>query len=124
MCSSNARPGNGTSVARSVEVRLLLENPEYAIKPGLFAQAELYPEPRLTLTLDPRSVHGTGRDRYAFVARDGRAELVPVQVRELDDLRVEVLGGLAEGDPVLVATSPVHLVAGMPIQIGIPDAAR
>jgi len=108
--------------ARSIELRLPLENPDHAIKPGLFVQAELYPDPRPALTLDRRAVHGTGRDRYAFVARDSRAEPVAIQVRDLDDRRVEVLSGFAEGHPALVALPPGHLTQGIAVRIEAQDA--
>jgi RND family efflux transporter MFP subunit len=109
--------------ARSIELRLPLDNPDYAIKPGLFVQAELYPDPRPALTLDRRAVHGTGRDRYAFVRRDGRAEPVAIQVRDLDDRRVEVLSGLAEDHAALVALPPGRLAQGSAVRIEAQDAS-
>jgi RND family efflux transporter MFP subunit len=101
--------------SRAVEVRLPIENPDLAIKPGLFAQAELFPEPREALVLDRRTVLGSEGAHHVFVAKNGRAKPQPVQARELDATRMEILSGLAAGDHVLAGPNLSRLSAGTPI---------
>lgn len=93
------------TVTRKVQVRLAILNPDYAIKPGLFARATLLPDARKTLTLDRRALLGSQSARYVFVHREGKAVRVPVTVRELDARRVEITKGLSENDRVLVGPS-------------------
>lgn len=89
------------TVTRKVQVRLAILNPDYAIKPGLFARATLLPDARNVLTLDRRALMGSQSARYVFVHRDGKAVRVPVVVRELDARRVEIIKGLTATDRVL-----------------------
>ena len=101
--------------SRAVEVRLPIENPDLAIKPGLFAQAELFPEPREALVLDRRAVLGSEGALHVFVAKNDRAEPQPVRARELDATRMEIMSGLAVGDRVLAGPNLSRLNAGTPI---------
>ncbi len=89
-------------VSRKVQLRLVILNPDYAIKPGLFARATLSPDPRPALTLDRRALLGPQEAQYVFVAVDGRARQTKITSRELDARRVEILSGLTPGDQVLV----------------------
>ncbi len=104
-------------VTRSVEVRLPIANDDYAVKPGLFARAEIYPDPRIVLSLARSSLMGTDAARYVYVAEGGKAKRVPVTVRQIDATRVEVLSGLKEGDVALSGPNAALLVEGMPVKI-------
>lgn len=104
-------------VTRSVEVRLPIANEDYAVKPGLFARAEIYPEPRKVLALPRAALLGTEAARYVYVADDGKAKRVAVTVRQIDATRVEVLSGLKEGDTALTGPNAALLVEGMPVAI-------
>lgn len=103
-------------VTRSVEVRLPIANEDYAVKPGLFARAEIYPEPRKVLALPRAALLGTEAARYVYVAEDGKAKRVPVSVRQIDATRVEVLSGLEEGSVALTGPNAALLVEGMPVK--------
>lgn len=87
--------------SRAFEVRLPIENPDLALKPGLFARAELLPEARSVTLVERRAVQGVGDDRFVLVEAGGLAARKPVRVRELDAAHFEVLAGLAPGDFVL-----------------------
>ncbi|HEX4888978.1 MAG TPA: efflux RND transporter periplasmic adaptor subunit [Alphaproteobacteria bacterium] len=89
-------------VSRKVQLRLAILNPDYAIKPGLFARATLTTDPRPAITLDRRAVLGPQDAQYVFLAVDGRAKQVKITGRELDARRVEILQGLTPEDRVLI----------------------
>ncbi|MCE7997436.1 MAG: efflux RND transporter periplasmic adaptor subunit [Rhodobiaceae bacterium] len=115
---------------RSAEVRIGLRNPEYLIKPGMFARAEFFPPPREALTLNRKAVLGIEGSHYVFIEdAAGRAKQMPVRVSQIDAERVELLEGLTEGAEVLMGPTVSSLVEGMPVRIenstsdGQPSAA-
>ncbi len=90
---------------RSIDVRLGIQNADYAIKPGLFIEVELYPDARGALTLPKDTVRGLGGDRYVFVVENGRAKRRSVDIRELENGQVEILSGIEESDMVIQGSS-------------------
>lgn len=111
-------------VSRAFEVRLPIENPDYAVKPGLFAEATLFPEPRDVTLVDRSAVLRAHGSHYVFVERGGRAERRTVRVREHDAVRMEALDGLAPGDRVLSGPSLQGLRDGTPIVLKLAHADR
>jgi RND family efflux transporter MFP subunit len=111
-------------VSRAFEVRLAIENPDYALKPGLFAELELFPEPREATLLDRSALLGGEDAPYVFVLADGRAARRPLRVRELDAERVEVLEGTAPGERVLLGPNLMQLADGSPVTVEVPHADR
>ncbi len=105
------------TVTRKVQVRLAILNPDYAIKPGLFARATLLPEARKVLTLDRRALMGSRSARYVFAHREGRAARVPVTVRELDARRVEIVKGLTAADRILAGPGLNRVRDGDPVSV-------
>jgi len=112
------------AASRAFEVRLRIANADLAIKPGLFARAELKPEPREATLLDRRAVLGTEGHRYVFVAVDGKAERRTLRTRELDAEHVEVLEGLAPGDRVLAGPNLSLIADGTLVSVQLADADR
>jgi multidrug efflux pump subunit AcrA (membrane-fusion protein) len=108
---------------RGVELRLPILNPDYEIKPGLFARAELYPEPRKVLSLERNAVQGTESQRYVFVARDGVAKRVPITMRQIDATTVEVLSGLKAGARALNGPNLPLIAEGTPVKVETVAAA-
>jgi RND family efflux transporter MFP subunit len=102
---------------RGVEVRLPILNADYAVKPGLFVRAELYPEPRKVLALKRGAVQGTEDNRYVFVAENGAAKRVPIKVRQIDAGSVEVLSGLSAGQRALIGPNLPLIAEGTPVKI-------
>ena len=105
------------TVSRKVQLRLAILNPDYAIKPGLFARATLTSDPRPAITLDRRAVLGPQDGQYVFVAVDGHAKQTKITSRELDARRVEILSGLTPGDHVLVGPNLVRVRDGDAISV-------
>jgi multidrug efflux pump subunit AcrA (membrane-fusion protein) len=106
---------------RSIDVRLGIENADYAIKPGLFIEVELYPEPRDALTLPKNVVRGLGGDRYVFVAENGLAKRRPVGIRELEDDLVEVLSGIEDGALVIQGSNLNLIQDNASVSFGAPS---
>ena len=111
-------------VSRAFEVRLAIENPDYALKPGLFAELELRPEPRDATLLERGALLGGEGAAYVFVLADGHAARRPVRVKELDAARVEVLEGLAPGEHVLLGPNLAQLTDGSPVAALVTRADR
>jgi RND family efflux transporter MFP subunit len=111
-------------LSRSFEVRIRMENADYSIKPGLFVRAELRPAPRDALVLERRALLGPADARFVWLDAGGRATRREVRVRELDATRVEVLEGLAAGDPVLAGPNLSRLTEGAPIAVELARADR
>jgi hypothetical protein len=112
------------AVSRAFEVRLGIENPDYALKPGLFAELELRPEPREATLVERSALLGGAAAPHVFVLADGRAARRPVRVAELDAARVEVLEGLAPGERVLFGPNLTQLTDGAPVAVEVPHADR
>jgi RND family efflux transporter MFP subunit len=104
-------------VSRNVQLRLVILNPDYAIKPGLFARATLNSDPRPALTLDRRAVLGQLDAQYVFVAVDGHARQTKIKARELDALRVEILEGLSPEAHVLAGPNLMRVNDGDAVSV-------
>ncbi len=111
-------------VSRAFEVRLPLPNEDLAIKPGLFARAELLPEPRSVTVIDRGAVLGVEGSRYVFLDEGGTAARRAIKARDLDAMRLEVLEGLSAGDYVLSGPNLGRLSPGTPVAIQADHANR
>lgn len=114
-------------VTRGIEVRLQVQNSDYAIKPGTFVRAEIFPPGREALVLSRSAVLGSGSERYVFVAHEEKARRVTIKTRELDAARLEVLSGLSAGDKVLSGPNLRGLIEGTPILVasnGVAEAGE
>ena len=112
------------AASRAFEVRIPIENPDLSLKPGLFARAELLPEPRDATLVERRAVLGVGEERYVMVAEGGRAARRPVRVRELDATRFEVVEGISPGDAVLAGPNLSLLAEGTPVTFEVARVER
>lgn len=105
------------AASRAVQLRLPIENGDYAVKPGMFVRTELYPAPRNVLALDRGAVQGTESARYVFISENGVARRVPVTLRQIDASTVEVLSGLKEGQQALTGPNLPLIADGTPIKV-------
>jgi RND family efflux transporter MFP subunit len=110
--------------SRAVEIRLPIRNPDYRVKPGLFARAELIPEPREAVVVPQDAVLGPTGFRYVFVDDGGVARRREVRVQELDTRRMEVVDGLAPGDAVLTGPNLPRVSDGTKIATELAHADR
>lgn len=75
------------------------------LRPGMFAQAEILPQPRVALTVPQQAVLFRETAPVVFVLPDGaeRVVLRPIRTGERFSGAVEVTDGLASGDRVVTA---------------------
>lgn len=111
------------NTSHAIELRVPIRNEDFAIKPGLFAKAEILPSARPAVIVERCAVLGSGRSRYVFVPEDGKAARRPIEVRDLDAARVEVIAGLSPGDQVLVGPNLARLDDGSPVLLQVSDVA-
>ena len=93
-----------SEATRTVKVRLEFPNPDFALKPEMYAQVEIHADLGERLTVPESAVISTGTRDIAFVDR-GEGSFEPRALTlglRLPD-RFEVLGGLAEGEQVLTS---------------------
>jgi Cu(I)/Ag(I) efflux system membrane fusion protein len=94
------------AATRTVPVRIELANPESMLKPAMFAQVELPVETRDALTVPASAVIDSGTRRIVLVELgEGRFEPREVSLGARGDNLVEIIDGVKEGDPVVVAAN-------------------
>jgi membrane fusion protein (multidrug efflux system) len=93
-------------VARSIQVRALIPNPERSLKPGLLMQVELLVDPRDGLVIPEAAVLHQGEAHFVLAVVDAEggltAERRPIRIGTRKPGLVEVRDGLAQGDRVIV----------------------
>ena len=93
-----------SETTRTVKVRLEFPNPDFTLKPEMYAQVEIHSDLGERLTVPASAVITTGRRDIAFVDR-GEGYFEPRELTlgiRLPD-RFEVIDGLAAGEPVLIS---------------------
>ncbi|MET4133187.1 Cu(I)/Ag(I) efflux system membrane fusion protein [Porphyrobacter sp. MBR-155] len=90
--------------SRTLTVRAELPNPGLRLRPGMFAQVTLSPEPRAALLIPAEAVIRTGRRNLVMLAQ-GKGGFLPAEIRIGREAngQVEVLAGLAAGEQVVVS---------------------
>src|SRR5690348_17353061 len=91
---------------RTLTARLQVENPDGALRPGMYATAELAASGRRGLSVPLASVLPTGTRDIVFVNRgDGRFLPREVKVGQRGDSLVEIVDGLKAGDEVVASAT-------------------
>lgn len=84
-------------------LKVLIQNPDGVIKPGMFAEADLVKDSKKdALYLPPAAVLSKNGERYVYVAVDGKAVYREVATGITGDGIVEILSGVKEGEEVIV----------------------
>lgn len=93
--------------SRTVDVRIVLANPEGRLRPGLFGDAQLRGAPDQAALVVPRSaVIDSGTRQIVLVQiAEGRFEPRAVRLGRRNEDRVAVLEGIEEGEQVVVAAN-------------------
>ncbi|MEP6495769.1 MAG: efflux RND transporter periplasmic adaptor subunit [bacterium] len=92
---------------RTLRVRIVLSNPDLALKPGMYATIRIAGDQRANVLTVPRSaVLSTGERSIVFV-RDVNGKLVPREVAlgGSNDERIEILRGLTVGETVVASAT-------------------
>lgn len=90
---------------RTLKVRLRFDNPEYLLKPNMFAQIIIENEDEKARLVVPReAVIRTGaQNRVVLALGEGRFKSVEVQLGVMSLDAIEVLSGIEEGDQVVTS---------------------
>jgi len=90
--------------SNAYELELEAQNPGLTLKPGMKARVRLTgEEEELAPAVPLLSIVREGTDAYVFVYNDGKAEKRKVELGRMNELDQEVLGGVREGELLIVA---------------------
>lgn len=103
-------------LSRTLPVRAVIANPDGRLRPGQFMSVSLTLQQRQALVIPEQAVIVRGDESYVFVARDGKARRLPVDLGARMPGLVEVSGGLSHEDRVVVAGQD-RLSSGERIQV-------
>jgi len=103
---------------RTYLVVMQVPNPDHELKAGVFARVDIFPEAKSHVILVPREALRSEDGRtYVLSVKDGRAEAVPVQVGIVAEELAEALGGIDEGDEVIIGEAARTLGTGMRVRV-------
>lgn len=91
--------------SRTIEVRLIVENADHRLKPGMFGRADLGandPAAAPTVVVPAEAVQEVEGRASVFVEEEGAFEARAVTLGLKNAVEVQVLSGLEPGEPVVV----------------------
>ncbi|WP_420102317.1 efflux RND transporter periplasmic adaptor subunit [Bosea sp. (in: a-proteobacteria)] len=89
---------------RAIRLRATVPNPDLALKPGLFARLSIIVDQRENAIVVPEmAVVPDGIGKMIYVAENGKARRVPVELGKRLPGKVEVVGGLKPGMQIVTA---------------------
>ena len=92
------------AASRQGEAEISIANPDYRLKPGMFAKVALLLEQREEVVVIPRhAVQISQKGSAVFVVKDGKAHRQDVVTGLQTDTQVEVLNGLDLGTEIVLA---------------------
>jgi RND family efflux transporter MFP subunit len=87
---------------RTAQIEVEIPNPANRLKPGMYARVNLTIEQRANALVVPaNAIVDREGQRGVFLANNNTAAFRPVQIGIEDSARVEILGGVTEGDQVI-----------------------
>ncbi len=90
---------------RSVRMRVEIPNPDYRLKPMMYATVTLRVRGAPGVTVPLTAVLPTGEQDLAFVFRDGGIVPTPVEVGSRGDSTLTILSGVAVGDTLVASAT-------------------
>lgn len=93
------------SKTRTVRLRLRFENPDFALKPNMFAQVAVHSDSAKQLLVIPREalIRTGSQDRVVLALGEGSFKSIAVKVGREDQSIAEVIEGVSEGDRVVTS---------------------
>lgn len=88
---------------RSILLRARVPNEDLALRPGMFARVDLRFADHEALVVPEASIAPSGDGNAIYVVDNGQARKVEVVLGVRRDGRVEVVGGVEEGDEILIS---------------------
>jgi len=90
---------------RAVRMRIEIANPDYRLKPMMFATISLRAQGPPGVTVPLTAVLPTGEQDLAFVFRDGGIVPTPVEVGWRGDSTLTILSGVTAGDTLIASAT-------------------
>jgi Cu(I)/Ag(I) efflux system membrane fusion protein len=93
------------SKTRTLRVRLKFDNPDFELKPNMFAQVTINANQNESVILVPKeAVIRTGKqDRVVLALGDGQFKSIEVSIGRVGEHKIEILEGLTEQDTVVTS---------------------
>lgn len=111
------------AAGHSIRARATMANPNFELKPGLFARIRFSESLHSNAMLVPESAIETeGNQEFVFVIVDGIARRAPIKTGGRNGKDVEVLSGLQPG-MMVVTSGQMRIGEGFPV-IVIPDKEK
>ena len=88
-------------VSRAVQVRAVIDNPDNALKPGMFMTVDLQRDRGRSLVIPEQAIVPEGSAQFVFVVKDATVEKRQVTIARRIPGFVVIGGGLAEGEKVI-----------------------
>lgn len=102
--------------SRSYKVRVLLDNPDGALKGGMFAEVKFPIQEQEGILLPVAALIERTEEPFVYVVREGKAQQTKVKVTVRSDNQVAV-EGIKAGDQVVVVGQN-RLFDGAPVKVG------
>ena len=108
---------------RNVLLRAVVPNPDFKLRPGLFARLDLEVDQHDEALIVPeQALWPQGDQQFVYKVEDGQAKLVEVETGLRRAGQVEIVSGLAPGDEVVTA-GQLKLYDGAKVMpVPVPDA--
>lgn len=90
------------AAARTVELRLPIDNSDYSLKSGQFARAEILTDEKTGWLAPRRAVMQDDEGQFVLLNRGNVAQKVRVQIDDQGGTDIVLLDGVAEGDELIV----------------------
>ena len=105
---------------RTMKTEIVMPNPDWALRPGMFGRAALFLEENAGTVLIPaEALRVDGDSVFVYSVVDGRVRRVDVESEIGDGVRAEITSGLVGDESIVVATkgpisdgSLVNAIAG------------
>jgi membrane fusion protein (multidrug efflux system) len=105
------------AAGRSILIRAQVQNPDAALRPGMFVRVRLITrEMADALVVPEQALVPQGQEQYVFRVMDGKAVRTRVEVGQRGDGRVEIVGGV-EPEDVVVTAGQQKLRDGSSVQL-------
>jgi membrane fusion protein (multidrug efflux system) len=105
------------AAGRSLVIRAQVQNPDAALRPGMFARVRLLgKEMKDVLVVPEQALVPQGQEQYVFRIVDGKAQRARVEVGQRGEGRVEILSGVSADDTVVTA-GQLKIREGTPVQV-------
>lgn len=109
-------------LSRTLPVRAQVVNRDRRLRPGQFMSVRLTLAERQAMVIPEQAILLRGADSYVFVAEQGLARRVRVQVGNRQPGRVEILAGVGPQDAVIV-TGQDRLSSGDAVEVVVDTSA-